>query len=81
MAETDILYEFGREPGFSCSGFGPERSHMLHTYGEVGVSKEGGRKKPQVYSKYLHCCVMVRCSPQYVRLFTRWSAGTLDQVQ
>ena len=31
MAETDISHEFGREPGFSSSGFGPERSHMLHT--------------------------------------------------
>ena len=30
MAETDILYEFGREPGFSCSVFSPESSHMLH---------------------------------------------------
>ena len=26
MAETDVLYEFGREPGFSCLVFGPERS-------------------------------------------------------
>ena len=30
MAETDISHEFGGEPGFSCSVFGPERSHMLH---------------------------------------------------
>ena len=30
MAETDILYEFGREPGVSCLVFGPEHSHMLH---------------------------------------------------
>ena len=30
MAETDILYEFGREPGFPSSVFGPECSHMLH---------------------------------------------------
>ena len=30
MAETDVLYEFGREPGFSCLIFNPERSHMLH---------------------------------------------------
>ena len=30
MAETDVLYEFSREPGFSCSVFGPECSHMLH---------------------------------------------------
>ena len=31
MAETDVLYEFGREPGFSWSVFGPERSHMLYS--------------------------------------------------
>ena len=30
MAETDISHEFGGEPGFSCSVFGPECSHMLH---------------------------------------------------
>ena len=30
MAETDVLYEFGREPGFSCLVFGPECSHILH---------------------------------------------------
>ena len=30
MAETDVSYEFGREPGFSSSVFGPEHSHMLH---------------------------------------------------
>ena len=30
MADTDIFYEYGREPGFSSSVFGPERSHMLH---------------------------------------------------
>ena len=30
MAETDVLYEFGREPGFSSSVFYPEHSHMLH---------------------------------------------------
>ena len=29
MAETDAIYEFGREPGFSCLVFDPERS-MLH---------------------------------------------------
>ena len=30
MAETDVSHEFGREPGFSSSVFGPERSHMLY---------------------------------------------------
>ena len=35
MAETDVLYEFGREPGFSCSVFDPERSHMLHNHLEI----------------------------------------------
>ena len=30
MAETDILYEFGREAGFSSSVFDPDSSHMLH---------------------------------------------------
>ena len=30
MAETDISHEFGREPGFSRSVFGPDISHMLH---------------------------------------------------
>ena len=32
MAETDVLYEFGREPGFSCLVFDPEHSHMLHQH-------------------------------------------------
>ena len=30
MAETDVSYEFRGEPGFSCSVFGPDSSHMLH---------------------------------------------------
>ena len=30
MAETEVLYEFGREPGFSSLDFDPEHSHMLH---------------------------------------------------
>ena len=30
MVETDVLYEFGREPGFSSSVFGPEHSHMSY---------------------------------------------------
>ena len=30
MGETDVLYEFGREPGFSSSVFDPDSSHMLH---------------------------------------------------
>ena len=30
MAETDELYEFGREPGFSCSVYSPDSSHILH---------------------------------------------------
>ena len=30
MAETDELYELGREPGFSSSVFDPDSSHMLH---------------------------------------------------
>ena len=32
MAETDVSHEFGTEPGFSSSVFGPERSHMLHIH-------------------------------------------------
>ena len=32
MAETDVLYEFSREPGFSSSVLGPEHSHMLHKH-------------------------------------------------
>ena len=35
MAETDISHEFGREPGFSSSVFGPEHSHLLHLHGGV----------------------------------------------
>ena len=30
MAETDVLYELGREPGFSCLVSNPDSSHMLH---------------------------------------------------
>ena len=37
MAETDVLYEFGREPGFSISVFGPECSHMLHLYPQLDL--------------------------------------------
>ena len=33
MAETDVLYEFGREPGFSCLVFDPECSNKLHICG------------------------------------------------
>ena len=32
MAETDELYELGREPGFSRSVFDPDSSHMLQKY-------------------------------------------------
>ena len=31
MAETDVLYEFGREPGFSSLVYSHDSSHMLHT--------------------------------------------------
>ena len=30
MAETDVLYEFSREPGFSSLVYSPDSSHMLH---------------------------------------------------
>ena len=30
MAETDVLYKFGWEPGFSCSVYNPDSSPMLH---------------------------------------------------
>ena len=30
MAQTDAIYEFGREPGFSSSVYSPDSSHMLH---------------------------------------------------
>ena len=30
MAETDVFYEFRREPGFSSSVYSPDSSHMLH---------------------------------------------------
>ena len=33
MAETDAIYEFGREPGFFCSVFDPASSHILHEDG------------------------------------------------
>ena len=38
MAETDISHEFGGEPGFSCSVFGPECSHMLLKMNTSNVS-------------------------------------------
>ena len=33
MAETDVFYEFGREPGFSSLVYSPDSSHMLHMEG------------------------------------------------
>ena len=32
MAETDVFYEFRREPGFSSSVYSPDSSRMLHMH-------------------------------------------------
>ena len=41
MAETDILYEFGREPGFSSLVYSPDSSHMLHLFFAFSFEMQG----------------------------------------
>ena len=40
MAETDVLYEFGREPGFSCSSFWPWMFSYVTHGGSTEMSVE-----------------------------------------
>ena len=40
MAETDVSHEFGREPGFSSSVFGPEQFSYVTHGGSTKMSAE-----------------------------------------
>ena len=51
MAETDVFYEFGREPGFSRLVYSPDISHMLHIPHPNLISDSGlGNFSPIVIS-------------------------------
>ena len=53
MAETDVFYEFGREPGFSCLVYSPDSSHMLHMGIHASVYTYTPSEPNQVLHGYL----------------------------